>query len=142
MYSIALGMELLVEVNDAQGMKRALGLSAKVIDVNDCNLQDLCVDMGTTSHITDMAVGHDIVLCALSDIESNNNVHRYVEYGVGAVLVGGALMRAADTSAFMKQLLVWPDDAPASTRRAPPLASRGAHRSGRWRLYAQRDVRP
>jgi len=121
-YSVELGMEPLVEVNNAKEMELALSLPAKVIGVNNRNLHDFGVDMGTTSRLSDMVKGKDVVLCALSGISSPEDVNRYILDGVGAVLIGESLMRADDTAGFILQLLSLP---PTSTqphwRTQPPL---------------------
>ena len=108
-YSLKLGMEPLVEVNNAKEMARALELGAKVIGVNNRNLHDFSVDMGTTSSLVDMVRERDVVLCALSGIQGPEDVRVYKEQGVNAVLVGESLMRAKDTAVFIKELLAWPD---------------------------------
>ncbi|KAI0652660.1 indole-3-glycerol phosphate synthase [Trametes meyenii] len=108
-YALGLGMESLVEVNNAQEMERALEVGAKVIGVNNRNLHDFSVDMGTTSGLVDMVRERDVVLCALSGIQGPSDVKVYKEQGVNAVLVGESLMRATDTKAFIKDLLAWPD---------------------------------
>ncbi|KAJ8087188.1 anthranilate synthase / indole-3-glycerol phosphate synthase [Marasmius tenuissimus] len=107
-FSVSLGMEPLVEVNNATEMTRAMGLGAKVIGVNNRNLHDFQVDMGTTSRLVDMVREKDIVLCALSGISGPQDVRTYKEQGVHAVLVGEALMRAKNTSTFIRELLEWP----------------------------------
>lgn len=106
-YSLSLGMEPLVEVHTMDEMRVALALGAKVIGVNNRNLHDFNVDMGTTSRLADMARG-DVVLCALSGISGPDDVRGYAKEGVGAVLVGEALMRAEDPRAFIHHLLDWP----------------------------------
>ncbi|KAI0673937.1 indole-3-glycerol phosphate synthase [Trametes maxima] len=108
-YALGLRMEPLVEVNNAQEMERALEVGAKVIGVNNRNLHDFSVDMGTTSGLVDMVRERDVVLCALSGIQGPSDVKVYKEQGVNAVLVGESLMRAADTKTFIKDLLAWPD---------------------------------
>ncbi|EIM80535.1 N-anthranilate isomerase [Stereum hirsutum FP-91666 SS1] len=118
-YSLSLGMEPLVEVNNAKEMEIALELGAKVIGVNNRNLHDFKVDMGTTSRLADMVKEKDVVLCALSGIMGNQDVQTYVDQGVGAVLVGEALMRAKDTKAFIHELLGWTEDQPLAEQRAP-----------------------
>ena len=119
-YSLSLGMEPLVEVNNAREMEAALALGARVIGVNNRNLHDFQVDMGTTTRLADMVKGQDVILCALSGITGPEDVRQYVQQGVGAVLVGEALMRAKDTRAFIAELL---DRAPDSEPDAlwPPL---------------------
>ena len=106
-YSLSLGMEPLVEVHTTDEMRVALELGAKVIGVNNRNLHDFNVDMGTTSRLADMSRG-DVVLCALSGISGPEDVRRYANEGVGAVLVGEALMRAEDARTFIHHLLDWP----------------------------------
>lgn len=108
-YSLSLGMEPLVEVNNASEMERALALGAKVIGVNNRNLHNFNVDMGTTSRLADMVREKEVILCALSGIKDVSDVRTYLEQGVGAVLIGEALMRAADTRTFIRQLLDWPE---------------------------------
>jgi anthranilate synthase / indole-3-glycerol phosphate synthase / phosphoribosylanthranilate isomerase len=108
-YSLGLGMEPLVEVNNAPEMKIALDLGSKVIGVNNRNLHDFNVDMGTTSRLVEMVRERDVILCALSGISSPKDVQVYKDEGVRAVLVGEALMRAQDTSAFIRDLLQWPE---------------------------------
>lgn len=107
-YSLSLEMEPLVEVNNATEMKIALELGSRVIGVNNRNLHDFNVDMGTTSRLVEMVRERDVILCALSGISSPKDVQVYKDEGVRAVLVGEALMRAQDTSAFICELLRWP----------------------------------
>ncbi|GJJ08540.1 hypothetical protein Clacol_002758 [Clathrus columnatus] len=104
-----LGMEPLVEVNNAEEMKAALDLGARVVGVNNRNLHNFEVDMGTTTRLADMVKGHDVILCALSGIKSNEDVEHYVRDGAGAVLVGESLMRAQDPGAFIRELLALPE---------------------------------
>ncbi|TFY69685.1 hypothetical protein EVJ58_g271 [Rhodofomes roseus] len=108
-YALSLGMEPLVEVNNVREMARALEVGAKVVGVNNRNLHDFSVDMGTTSGLVDMVREKDVLLCALSGIKGPEDVRVYKEQGVNGVLVGESLMRAADTTAFIKELLEWPD---------------------------------
>jgi len=104
-YSVSLGMEPLVEVNNPEEMNRALAIGAKVVGVNNRNLHDFNVDMGTTSRLADAAKEGGIILCALSGITGRKDVEKYVSEGVGAVLVGEALMRSKDKKAFIHDLL-------------------------------------
>lgn len=118
-FSLSLGMEPLVEVNNAEEMKRALDIDAKVIGVNNRNLHDFNVDMGTTSRLATMCAERSVVLCALSGISGPEDVRRYVREGVSAVLVGEALMRASDPAAFIRHLLDIPDIDPPPSDYVP-----------------------
>ncbi|KAG8932616.1 bifunctional tryptophan synthase trp1 [Tulasnella sp. 419] len=113
-FSVDLGMEPLVEVNNAEEMATALSINAKLIGVNNRNLHDFQVDMSTTTRLSDMCRGRDVTLCALSGISSREDVQKFVAGGVGAVLVGESLMRAPDPSLFIQQLLDQPALAPQS----------------------------
>ena len=103
-YSQSLGMEPLVEVNTPEEMKIAASLGAKVIGVNNRNLATFDVDLETTSRLMS-AAPTDSVVCALSGIFGPQDVAPYQKNGVGAVLVGEALMRASDPAKFVAELL-------------------------------------
>ncbi|KAF2863665.1 IGPS-domain-containing protein [Piedraia hortae CBS 480.64] len=103
-YSKSLSMEPLVEVNTVEEMEVANKLGAKVIGVNNRNLTTFDVDMETTTRLLGM-VGEGTILCALSGISGPQDVAAYKEKGVGAVLVGEALMRAEEPARFVENLL-------------------------------------
>lgn len=102
--SRALGMEALVEVNNAEEMERAAMAGARVIGVNNRDLRSFTVDLGTTDRLAGGApVG--TLLAALSGISSRDDVARFQAAGAGAVLVGEALMSGADPAAKVRELL-------------------------------------
>ena len=103
-YSQSLGMEPLVEVNTPEEMKIAVNLGAEVIGVNNRDLTNFEVDLGTTSRLMDLVPSTTIV-CALSGISRHEDVATYRNDGVKAVLVGEALMRTLDTAQFVADLL-------------------------------------
>ncbi|KAL8873492.1 MAG: hypothetical protein Q9174_001048 [Haloplaca sp. 1 TL-2023] len=103
-YSQSLGMEPLVEVNTLDEMDIANDLGAQVIGVNNRNLTNFDVDLDTTSRLMHK-VTKETIVCALSGISGPNDVAAYRKNGVGAVLVGEALMRAKNTTAFVHDLL-------------------------------------
>lgn len=107
-YSVSIGMEPLVEVNNPSELNIALDLGSKVIGVNNRNLHDFKVDMTTTSRVNAALEGRDVILCALSGISKPEDVVGYVAEGVKAVLVGESLMRAEDTGAFLRALVGLP----------------------------------
>lgn len=114
-YSRQLGMEPLVEVNTVEEMGVARKLGALVIGVNNRNLTNFEVDLETTTRLMDLK-GQDTIIAALSGISGPNDVTAYTQSGVDAVLVGEALMRAKDTTAFVQELL----GPPRPTMQAPP----------------------
>ena len=120
-FSLSLGMEPLVEVNNAKEMEIALGIGAKVIGVNNRNLHSFDVDMGTTTRLVDMVRERDVVLCALSGITGPEDVRTYTAQGVRGVLVGEALMRAGNTRTFIRELLDIPPSSDLADRQSNPL---------------------
>ena len=109
-YSKSLGMEPLVEVNTPAEMKVALSIEATVIGVNNRNLENFDVDLDTTTRLM-QNIPSDTVVCALSGINGPQDVEAYRKAGVGAVLVGEALMRAPNTKEFVQKLLGGGSDA-------------------------------
>ena len=103
-YSKNLNMEPLVEVNTEEEMQIATRLGARVIGINNRNLSNFEVDLETTSRLT-VSLSKDIFVCALSGIMGPEDVQTYKKGGVGGVLVGEALMRAADVHSFVVELL-------------------------------------
>lgn len=103
-YSVSLGMEPLVEVNTAEEMRVAIELGSQVIGVNNRDLTNFEVDLGTTSRLMD-GVPDTTIVAALSGIFGPDDVTAYQNDGVKSVLVGEALMRASDTAAFITNLL-------------------------------------
>jgi anthranilate synthase/indole-3-glycerol phosphate synthase/phosphoribosylanthranilate isomerase len=103
-YSQSLGMEPLVEVNTREEMTVAVKLGSKVIGVNNRNLTSFEVDLETTSRLLSQ-VPKETIVCALSGISGPKDVEAYQKNGVGAVLIGEALMRAKDTAHFIRELL-------------------------------------
>lgn len=111
-YSQKLGMEPLVEVNTTEEMQIALQLGARVIGVNNRNLTNFEVDLETTSRLMS-GVPKETIIAALSGISGPKDVEAYKRNGVGAVLVGEALMRHDNTFEFIQELLG--TGAPANT---------------------------
>jgi len=102
-YSHSLGMEPLVEVQNAGEMATAIKLGSKVIGVNNRNLESFEVDLGTTGRLRSM-VPEGTFLCALSGINTHQDVLDCKKDGVNGVLVGEAIMRAPDASQFIREL--------------------------------------
>jgi anthranilate synthase/indole-3-glycerol phosphate synthase/phosphoribosylanthranilate isomerase len=116
-----LGMEPLVEVNNAAEMERAVAAGARFIGINNRDLRDFSVDLGTTGRLAAL-VPEGVLLAALSGIRSRADVERFAADGAGAVLVGEALMAAGDPAAKIAEL----------TGAAPPTrAAAGRHGGAR-----------
>ena len=74
-----------------------------MIGINNRNLDDFSVDVGTTKElITDIPAGATVV--AESGISERATLEELEEIGVDAVLIGEALMRAEDPEAKVREL--------------------------------------
>ena len=124
-FSRELGMEPLVEVNNADEMERALKSGASVIGINNRDLRSFTVDLGTTDRLAGM-VNADVLLAALSGIGTREDVERFQTAGAAAVLVGEALMVADDPGAKIRELLALPARPPLPT---PASRARGSARA-------------
>ncbi len=105
LYGEARGLDLdcLVEVHDGEELQRALALDADVIGVNNRDLDSGEVDVATTYElITDVPAGKTIV--AESGISERAQLEELERVGVDAVLIGSALMAAADPEAKAREL--------------------------------------
>ncbi|UKZ82309.1 bifunctional tryptophan synthase trp1 [Trichoderma virens FT-333] len=102
-YSLSLGMEPLVEVQNADEMTIAVKLGAKVIGVNNRNLETFEVDINTTGRLRSM-VPDTTIICALSGINKHQDVLDCKRDGINAVLVGEAIMKAPDATTFISEL--------------------------------------
>jgi indole-3-glycerol phosphate synthase len=99
----ALDLDCLVEVHDAEELQRALQLDADVIGINNRDLDSGSVDVSTTYELMpDVPAGKTIV--AESGISARAELEELERVGVDAVLIGGALMTAADPEAKAREL--------------------------------------
>ena len=99
----SIDLDCLVEVHDEEEMERALEAGAEVIGINNRNLDDMSVDIGTTFELMpDVPAGKTVV--AESGISGRGELEELDRVGVDAVLIGGALMSAADPEAKVREL--------------------------------------
>jgi indole-3-glycerol phosphate synthase len=99
----SIDLDCLVEVHDAAELERALELDADVIGINNRNLDEGVVDISTTYELMpDVPAGKTVV--AESGISARSELEELERVGVDAVLIGGALMEAADPEAKTREL--------------------------------------
>ena len=98
-----LGMDVLVEVHDADELDRALAVPASLIGINNRNLRTFRTSIDTSMDLRD-TVPYDRILVTESGIRSPEDVERLREAGIEGFLVGEAFMRAPDPGAELKRL--------------------------------------
>lgn len=102
----ALGMEPLVEVHDEHEADQALAAGARIIGVNNRNLNDLSVHVSRSFEIAEYLKDEkDLILVAESGLVSRDQFVELRDAGYRGFLVGTALMSAPDPGAKLRELL-------------------------------------
>lgn len=99
----ALGLSALVEAHDGDEVKLAVESDARMIGVNNRNLRDFTVDTENSARLRYL-VPADILFVCESGISDAADVEKMRALGADAVLIGEALMRAADKKAKLAEL--------------------------------------
>ncbi len=99
-----LGMDALVEVHDEDEMARAGRMGAALVGVNNRNLRTFETDLATTERLAALAPP-DALLVTESGIAGPADVRRLSAAGARAMLVGESLMRQADVTAAVRDLM-------------------------------------
>ncbi len=89
--AVELGLTPLVEIHDEEEADLALESGAQVIGVNNRDLRDFTVDLGTFERLAPKLAGATLV--AESGVKSPEDARRLRDAGADAVLVGEAAMR-------------------------------------------------
>ena len=85
------GFQVLVEVHDRGELSRAIDAGATIVGVNNRDLAELVVDLGTFESVAPEAPD-DVTLIAESGIATPDDVRRMRAAGADALLVGSAIM--------------------------------------------------
>ena len=89
--AVEIGLTPLVEIHDEEEANLALESGARVIGVNNRNLRDFTVDLGTFERLAPRLAGATLV--AESGVKTVEDAQRMRDAGADAVLVGEAAMR-------------------------------------------------
>jgi indole-3-glycerol phosphate synthase len=124
-----LGLDVLVEVHDADELDRALRLGVRLIGINNRDLKTLETNLSTTERLAPEVPGDRIVV-AESGIRRPEDLDRLAAAGARCFLVGETLMREPDVTAATRRLL-----------RLPPIQAPFTHldAEGRARMVDVSD---
>ena len=100
-----LGMDVLVEVHDAQELSLALELPNRLIGINNRNLHTFDTTLDTTYRLLEQ-IGDDRIVVTESGIHTHEDVLAMREHNVNSFLVGEAFMRAQDPGERLADLFV------------------------------------
>ena len=99
-----LGMRALVEVHTHDELERALEISPRIVGINSRNLKTLDVDAKAFAELLPL-IPTDVVRVAESGISTRAEVEFAQNNGATAILVGEALVCAANPELAMRELL-------------------------------------
>jgi indole-3-glycerol phosphate synthase len=98
-----LGMDVLVEVHNAEELQRALTLDTKLIGINNRNLRTFETSLQTTLDLK-AQVPEDRLIITESGIHTHEDVQLMLDNNVYTFLVGEAFMRAESPGQKMREL--------------------------------------
>jgi indole-3-glycerol phosphate synthase len=103
------GLSVLVEVHDERELHRAFAAGAHLLGINNRDLKTFTVDLAVTERLAARlrkATAHqDCLIVAESGIHTRADVERLRKAGANAILVGESLMKHANVSAKVRDLL-------------------------------------
>ncbi|GAC1308803.1 MAG: indole-3-glycerol phosphate synthase TrpC [Vulcanimicrobiaceae bacterium] len=96
-------LDVLVEVHDEEELVRALALAPAVVGINNRDLRTFATDLGVTTHLLPSVPAQTLVISE-SGVHEPGDIATLYAQGARGFLIGEALMRAADPSAFVERL--------------------------------------
>lgn len=99
-----LKIEPLVEVHNEKELEQALDANAKVIGINNRDLDKLIVDMETTVRLKRL-IPDDYIVVSESGISHPQTIQRFYELGVQAFLIGESILNSRNPEQFIPWLL-------------------------------------
>ena len=98
-----LGLDVLIEVHDAEELDRALVLDPTIIGINNRDLRTFETRLDTTWSLLP-AIPQDVLVVTESGIHTRYDVEKMLSRGVFAFLVGEAFMRESDPGSKLRAL--------------------------------------
>ncbi|SDW41718.1 indole-3-glycerol phosphate synthase TrpC [Litoreibacter albidus] len=102
--AMQLGMDVLVEVHNAEEMERALRLQSQLLGINNRNLHTFDVTLDTTRELARL-VPEGKLIVAESGIFEPSDLSDLARYGARCFLIGESLMRQDDVASATRHIL-------------------------------------
>ena len=100
-----LGMDVLVEVHDADELERALKLELPMIGINNRDLRNFDTELSTTTDLLP-SIPPGVLVVTESGIHTREDVDQMQQAGVNCFLVGEAFMRADEPGEKLAELFL------------------------------------
>ena len=97
-------IDVLVEVHNDSELDRALALDARMIGINNRDLNTFVTDLAVTLRLAPR-IPKDRLVVAESGISTRDDLNRLAEAGVTTFLIGESLMRQKDVAAATRTLV-------------------------------------
>ena len=101
------GMDVLIEVHDADELERALALKSPLLGINNRNLKTFETTLDTTRELS-RRVPADRVLVSESGLNTPVDLADMAQYGARTFLIGESLMRQEDVETATRTILANP----------------------------------
>ena len=112
-----LALDALTEVHTSEELRRALNAGAKMIGVNNRNLQTFQVSLETSERLIAEAP-RDRVMISESGLQNSESLRHLQTLGFRGFLIGEALMRASDPGAALRDFIAGAEDGQERTQAA------------------------
>jgi indole-3-glycerol phosphate synthase len=101
--AVALGLDVLVELHDADQLPRVLDCGAELVGINNRDLRTFVTRLDHTLELMPR-IPAGVTVVSESGIRTHDDLERLAAAGVRAVLVGESLMRSPDIGAALDAL--------------------------------------
>ena len=99
-----LGMDVLIEVHNAEELERATRLNSRMMGINNRNLKTMQVDINTTVELAGL-LPQGYLIVGESGLKTKADLDLLASHGVTTFLVGESLMALKDVRAATRALL-------------------------------------
>ena len=99
-----LKMSALVEINSEKDFEKATNAGARLIGINNRNLNSFDMDISTATRLVSL-FNEDQIAIAASGISGKEDINKMCKAGIFNFLIGESLVRADNTINFLKSLI-------------------------------------